>query len=38
MSMYIYTHAAAKCDVFGSVGGTLPSQSVRVLPPMVLNE
>lgn len=28
MSMYMYTHAAAKCDVFGSVGGTIPSQSV----------
>lgn len=28
MSMYMCTHAAAKYDVFGSVGGTLPSQSV----------
>lgn len=28
MSMYIYAQAAAKCDVFDSVGGTLPSESV----------
>lgn len=26
--MYVYTQTAAKCDGFGSVGGTLSSESV----------